>query len=174
MADYKFYMKKVLFDAQGKATKGQEYDLEQDFPGLRYKSMSGLNLYGKPTNDYTETFAETERARVFIGSDTREQTSLTLTLYFFDPLKFFPVSPEPVGTTPYSRMVANYHNFMNTISGCGIIWHDTARGRYVYMYHESAQTISKDMLLDTQYIEVQIKFKNVYGRSFDSEDQITI
>lgn len=173
MAEYHFYMKRVTQDAGGTRRKeSKEYDLEKDFAGLKYKSLSGANAYGKPKGVYAESFAEDPAMQVFVDGDgERAQTDITLSVYFLDPRKY---GASGTGSTPYARMSALYHSFVEFLANRRIIYHDDARGRYLYLYMEDAHTLPADKLIGLQYIEAQFKFKNIYGKSFASESEITL
>ena len=173
MADYKFYMTTVLQDPDGTRRKIRKYDIEGYFKGLKYKSLTGANAYGKPKGVYSESFAEEEGSRVFLDypNDNRAQTDVTLTLYFLDPNKWGGNRSE---TTPYARMCGQYHSFVKAFRNRYVIWNDTARNRYMLLYMEEAPSISADKLKGLQYIEAQFKFKNVYGRSYATEEEIVL
>ena len=79
--EYKFYMQAT--DSKGVALEGAPIkDLEVDFEGLRYLKATGLNDIGE-ARVYTETFADSDRTRVYIPSEvTHKQTTVTLSLVF--------------------------------------------------------------------------------------------
>ena len=113
MADYKFYM--IRYGETGASWK----DLEAEFPGLRYKECTGLNAYGEPKNVYSEDFAETSKAGVYVsGTPTYKQTSIKLTLVFLE-------NDEKDDSA--------YHGFLDFVSGCKMAYRDTARKRKVLM-----------------------------------------
>lgn len=142
-------------------------DIEISFPGLRYKSISGLDAYGKP-RVYSENMPESAKGSVYIPSDKslREQTDIELTLYFFDP-------DYIDGHTDEEQLMAVeevYHKFVDFVSGGSIVYYDTARKRKVKMYLNDAVTIGTDRLTGVIYKEVTFKFKNLYGQSFPTDD----
>lgn len=173
MADYKFYMQRVYQGENGTRTMDSKvYDLEADFKGLKYKSLVGASQYGKPKGVYTESFSEDKAVLAYVDpKGERAQTDITLNLYFLDPKKW---GGTGTGTTPYERMNALYHSFVETFKNCYVIYHDTARKRYIYMYMEDAHSVSADRLIGLQYIECQFKFKNVYGQTFANSTDIDI
>lgn len=136
-------------------------DLEKDFPGLKYKECTGLNSYGEPTNTYTEEFAETSKAEVFVASTPAyKQTTIKLTLVFL----------EGEGDAETGKNDAVYLDFMNFITGCKIAYRDTARKRKVLIYLSGATDPKSDTLYGQKYKEVTFTFKNVYGCSFGYDE----
>lgn len=146
MKEYKFYMIRY-----GEANASWK-DLEAEFPGLRYKECAGLNTYGEPTNVYSEDFAETSKAEVFVsGTPAYKQTTIKLTLVFLED--------DDKGDS-------TYHDFLEFVSGCKIAYRDTARKRKVLMYLTGSTEPKSDTLKGQNYKEVTFTFTNVYGCSF--------
>lgn len=162
MDGYNFYMKRVLRSSDGTLSveSGSQRDLEADFPGLRYKSCDGLGAYGAQ-RVYAETYAESDAAEVYVpASGVREQTDVTLTLYFFDPS----------GSKGYGEAIKGaevpYRSFMEYVSGTMLIYWDTARRRKVLLYLAESVSPTTDSLKSLVYKEVALKFKSVTGRSY--------
>lgn len=150
MEEYKFYM--IRYGEQDSTWK----DLETDFPGLRYKECTGLNSYGEPTNVYSEGFAETSKAEVYIsGTPAHKQTTIKLTLIFLEN----EAKDDKV-----------YRDFMAFITGCKVAYRDTARKRKVLMYLSGATEPKSDTLYGQKYKEVTFTFTNVYGHSFGYDE----
>lgn len=161
-----FYMKRIVLLADGTESEEEEYDLEEHFPGLRYKSLSGIEGYGTPRT-YTETVAESDEANVYVpATDTREQTDITLTLYFFDG------NNNKEQEDIIASIDATYHSFMEYLSSAKIIYRDNVRKRKAKMYLSSSTTPKTDSLKGLIYKEVEFKFKNIYGRSFPIDSTI--
>lgn len=168
MDSYNIYMRRVTLDEDYEEVYGDIQDLENDFEGLRYESMSGLEIYGTP-RPYAETYAESDEADVYIPEeDVRDQTELTLTLVFL----------APDGVTDDNEQVAaidaTYHAFVEFISACKVIYWDTVRNRKVKMYLSDSVSPNADEVYGVAYKEVKFKFKNVYGRSFALDDYSVI
>ena len=162
-SNYKFYMQQYpTTDAEGTTTVVK--DLQADFKGLAYKSMSGIENYGKP-NVYTEKFAESEKLSVYIPSAyVFEQTDLVLTLYFF--------GDADLGITGTKTSRDYYHDFMGYVKGKHLLYWDDARKRKALMYLSDSTTPTTDTIYGVPYIEVQFKFKNEYGHSFDVTETV--
>lgn len=151
MADYKFYMIRY---GEGNASWK---DLEADFPGLRYKECTGLNAYGELSSVYSEDFAETSKADVYVaGTPAHKQTTIKLTLVFLEN---------------DAKDDKSYRDFMAFITGSKIAYRDTARKRKVLMYLTGATEPKSDTLYGQKYKEVTFTFKNVYGHSFGYDEQ---
>lgn len=150
MEEFKFYM--MRYGETGASWK----DLEAEFPGLRYKECTGLNAYGEPKNVYSEDFAETSKADVYVaGSPAYKQTTIKLTLVFLE-------NDEKDDSA--------YHGFLEFVSGCKIAYRDTARKRKVLMYLTGSTEPKSDTLKGQNYKEVTFTFTNVYGCSFGYDE----
>lgn len=150
MEEYKFYMIRY-----GEANASWK-DLETEFPGLRYKECTGLNAYGGSKNVYSEDFAETSKADVYVaGSPAYKQTTIKLTLVFLEN---------------DAKDDKAYHDFLAFVSGCKVAYRDTARKRKVLMYLTGATEPKSDTLKGQNYKEVTFSFTNVYGCSFGYDE----
>lgn len=109
MATPQFFMQRV--DLLNQPVK----NLEEDFPGLRYKEFKGLEKYGKNKGVYTESFAETDEVQIWMSpTPIRENIELALTLLFIGE----------------NRREA-YHTFVDYISQGKIKYWDNVRNREV-------------------------------------------
>lgn len=164
---YSFFMSPVTeSEEDGTDIIGQEVDIEDHFPGLVYKSCTGLKSFGK-TRPYEEKFAEDDKASVYISpDDPRDQTTITLTLFFFD------AKEHDDDAEAIAAIDSVYRSFMTFISGCRIIYRDTARKRKVLLYLSDSTDPKTDRLYGIPYCEVDFKFQNVYGRSFGYDEEL--
>jgi len=162
---YDFFIQRVKLDENGCERKdGDEINIEEDIGGCVYKSITGVSEYGNP-RVYVENYAEDEQAQVYVNANgVRAQNELTLTLYFFDALN----AKDDVEAL--QNISEAYHKFVSYVSGCKVIYRDTARKRKVLMYLSSATSHKNDILYGVKYKEVQFEFTNVYGRSFAVDD----
>ncbi len=146
--EYKFYMQAT--DSKGVALEGAPVkDLEVDFEGLRYLKATGLNDIGE-ARVYTETFADSDRTRVYIPSEvTHKQTSVTLSLVF-------------VGKKRHET----YDAFLVYITnGFHAFW-DSARNKRLVFYVESNIGPSEELWSGSNpYLKLDITLKNVYGKT---------
>lgn len=146
MNKYKFYMQRFPIDNETQPIK----NLEEDFDGLLYSKLLGIDKYGKIKNIYTESYPESSELRTFIPSViTRDNPSLELTLYF---------------TGENRRSV--YHYFVEYISGHKLTYWDDCRNRKVDMLLIEAVEPSNDELYgNIPFIECTFKFTNLSGES---------
>lgn len=150
MADYKFYIQKVDADEN---PSGNAVDLEASFPGLRYKSCTGLETYGKIKNIETESYAESETTRVWHPSDGGlpvecESTTVSLSLLFFG-----------------EERRASLALFRELVYSGRLFYWDTARLRKACLLLKDEQTVETDTLAGLQYVAATFKFTNVWGRT---------
>lgn len=148
------------------------------FGFLRYKSCDGLESVGKPKMNYVETYAESESARVYLGQElAHEQTSVTLTLYFFgsDPnLSSGALSENEASQSEIKAASVAYNKFREKIDGKFVRYYDDYRQREVLLYLSDAVSMTTDRLHGVVYKEVQFKFTNVFGKSFSHDDASVI
>lgn len=146
--EYKFYMQAT--DSKGVALEGAPVkDLEVDFEGLRYLKATGLNDIGD-ARVYTETYADSDRTRVYIPSEvTHKQTSVTLSLVF-------------VGKKRHET----YDAFLAYITdGFHAFW-DSCRHKRLVFYVESNISPSEELWSGSNpYLKLDITLKNVYGKT---------
>lgn len=171
MADVKFYIQRYARNAEtgvwGK--DGSERSLEDDFGFCRYKSLSNVNAYGKPKSVYTETYAESNSARVWFGERaTREQVSHELVVYFFGSSPESPITKSVAEQV--SVMEAGWHKLYGFLENGLLVWHDTIRQRKILFEIADAPTISNDVVKGTPYLQVTIKLSNIFGQTFDMDD----
>lgn len=145
MNNYKFYMQRFPIND----TIQPIMTLEEDFEGLIYSKLSGIDKYGK-IRVYTESYAESSELRTFIPEEiTRDNPTLELTLYF---------------TGDNRRSI--YHRFVEYISGHKLTYWDDCRNRKVDIVLLEAIEPSDDKLIGSNlYIECTFKFTNLNGNS---------
>lgn len=172
---YSFVMRRVVQDVDsGVWSVGDAVDLEGDFVGLRYKSMSGLHSYGECKVVYSEDYAEEGGERVWFGSSAfggrslRGSVDVSLSLYFF-------ADDEGDVSLGLEECGANYHAFMDWLGNDGmVIWEDDLRCRVVLLRLGGAEEPDADNICGIPYIGVTLKFANVLGRSYAVGDYAAI
>lgn len=144
MATPQFFMQRV--DLLNQPVK----NLEEDFPGLRYKEFKGLEKYGKNKGVYTETFAETDEVQVYITpTPIRENIELTLTLVF-------------IGNSRRET----YHLFVDYISQGKIKYWDSVRKReVVFVLIEAIEPETDTLIGGADYIQVSFKLTCLNGQA---------
>ena len=163
-------MRKAVQSAAGVWSLGETVDLESRFKGLRYKSASGLRSYGRVKGVYSVSYAEEDGSRVYASQSVRrEETEVTLTLYFFDP-----ESRDTSGIE--SRRAAilaageAYAAFVAYVSGGMVVYWDTVRQVKELLYLQEAVSPSVDSVRGVIYLEAPFKFRNKHGRPFALDD----
>lgn len=169
MSDVHFFIAPVARTALGQLAIGTDVDLEETFKGLFYSSITGMNTRGKNNGIYMETFSDEEKAQVYISDNiTREKTDISLKLYFF--------APDETGDEEanYSAAQGVYDRFLDFIEGKRLVYHDTYRKRFVYIYLVDKTDPSKEVLYGHPYLECTFKFKNIYGKTFKQPSDIIL
>lgn len=132
----------------------QEIDLENhpEFKGLRYSKAVGLDKVGKPRT-YTEKFSDSDRLRVYIPETlTNDATTVEFTFFF-------------VG----ENRRTSYQNFVEYVRNGYKVYHDDARGKYLYFFVNSEITPATERWYgNTPYLELKLTVQNIFGRTFDS------
>lgn len=127
-------------------------------------SVEGLHNFGQLRN-YTETFPESGMADVVL-SDVREPTEVTLNLIFLPSLNTANSSQE----AQYKEIEGVYTYLIERLQGKKVFYRDTTvRKRMALLYLESQTEVKDERLYGQVYIKASLKFKNYYGRCFESE-----
>lgn len=155
MENYRFYFQKANKDG---SANGTAYDLETDFPGLRYSSMSGLETVGAVKNVYTENYPEESGTRVWHPSDggdavSYENTELTLTV-------------AALGDDRRSQLRA----FMDLLHSGRLYYWDTARKLKALVIMTEERTVEKDTLKGVMVMLTSIKLTNLWGIAKPCDD----
>lgn len=150
---YNFYMQEC--DSKGEIIAGSALkNLEQDFEGLRYSKIDGIEAIGAPKNVYSESFADSDRLRVYAPKDVKhKETTVTLTLYF-------------VGENRFKGLYA----FNEYIKGGFHRYWDNARNKWFAFYIKDELKPADSMWYgSTPYLKMDYKLVNIFGRTFDVE-----
>ena len=150
---YNFYMQEC--DSKGRIIAGSApKNLEQDFEGLRYSKIDGIEAIGAPKNVYSESFADSDRLRVYAPKDVKhKETTVTLTLYF-------------VGENRFKSLYA----FNEYIKAGFHRYHDDARNKWFAFYiKDELKPADSQWHGSTPYLKMDYKLINIFGRTFDVE-----
>ncbi len=149
---YNFYMTSCT--NKGEAIAGaSRMNLEADFSGLRYSKAEGLDKVGAAKNIYTETYADSERTRVYVPDVvTNEPTTVNFTFFF-------------VGDTrreSYDAFIAYVRN------GCKV-YYDDARKKYLYFFVKNEIKPAEEAHYGSvPYLKMTLSVQNIFGRTFDA------
>lgn len=153
METYKFYMQAC--DKNGELISVAEVkDLEVDFVGLRYSKAEGLNKKGKIKNVYTESYADSDKLRVYFPDKVaREATTVTLEFFF-------------VGEERYRT----YDEFYDYVTGGFRAFWDTKRGKRLFFYAPEEYSPAEEMWYGSMpYLKLSLVVQNIFGDTFDVE-----
>lgn len=148
---------------------GDVRNLEKDFGFCRYKSLSGLNAVGSPKGVYTEDYVDGSSLRVWLPDTMKlSATDVTLSVLFFgsDPSLPVTLSTEEL----ISKAEESWTAFREWLSGGVFVWYDDVRQRRALLCPTEACEPSVDVVKGVPYIQCDVKFKNLFGRSFSGSD----
>lgn len=164
MIEPKIYITRITTNKDGTDQPDEEVEISDKFKGLCYNAVSGLDKYGK-IRMYKEIYPESPKIDVFIPSDfTREATTISLKLYFFDP------NNSSDQETAVAAVEKIYNDFVEYISGVKIKYRDNVRKRKALLCLEEAVDPDVDRLYGVVYKSVTFKFNNIYGQTFALDD----
>lgn len=170
MTEGKFYIGRYVKDANGKwVADGDMKSLEDDFGFVRYKAMSGLNSRGKQKAVYTESYAESNSLRVYIDKDAaRENITSTLQVCIFGK---DPSSSESIELADaMEKAEKSWHSLYDWLEGALIFWLDEYRRRKALFFLQDAVDPTTDNIKNVPYLLCSVKFTNVFGRTFGTDD----
>lgn len=148
MRDIKYYIQRVDISNQNAVS------LEDDFTNIRFLEISGLNSVGASKAIYTESYAESDRLRVYIPSDgenTHEATSITLKLLIF-------------GNEKERNM--SYREFVNYITnGIHSYWDTKNEIKFDFVVKDEIVVVEEDYSNIPPYMIIEIKLQNLNGKS---------
>lgn len=160
-SQYQFYMQACDIDGNKMACPpdytGEDkelienaIDLEEYFEGLHYLKCVGIDTIGKAKNIYTETYSDSERMRVYMPEDIKnEATTIVLTLAFFGKNR------------AYTR--DRFNEYVR--HGFHKYW-DTARMKEFIFFIKDELPIGEEMWYGSMpYLKCDYKLQNVKGKT---------
>ena len=149
---YNFYMQECTKD--GVLIEGTKKNLEHDFNGLKYSRMDGIETIGATKNIYTETFADSDKQKVYMPKEvTHKPTDITFTVFF-------------LGENRYKV----YDEF-NAYIGKGLhkYWDDARKKWFIFYVSDEIKPAEQKWHGSEPYLKMSYKLKNIYGMTFDLE-----
>jgi hypothetical protein len=127
---------------------GTTYDLEKDFDGLLVSKIKGLDDKGEIKNRYTETYADSEKLRVYHPTTPLyKETTIKLDILFSKALRGYKLDA-----------------FTNLIKGGTLIMYETSRGRcFEFVYMKDTIVSDERMYGGQPYKEVEFELQNIRG-----------
>jgi len=147
-SQYTHYMQRVDLDSQ------PTYDIEEQFSGLLYMRAEGMNDIGKSKNVYTETYADSDRLRVFLpnnGEYTNEATKITM---------HFLVLGEAVSREAVIRSFENYVR-----EGIHRYWDDARNLEFDFIVQDEIKVSDEKWHGSSPYVEIAVVMQNLNGKT---------
>lgn len=170
MTEKNYVMRRYVYSADGVyRADGDEKSLEGSFGHVRLVSLSGINAIGKQKGVYTESYPESDSLRVYVSpSVCCESTSVTLSLCVFG------AAPDMQSSLTVAEQIAelerSWYSLYDFLAGALILWSDDCRGYKALLYVSEECVPSSDIVRGIPYLRCDVKFKNVFGRTFPVDD----
>lgn len=147
-SQYTHYMQRVDIESQ------PTYDIEEQFGGLLYMKADGMNDIGKAKNIYTETYADSDRLRVYLPNDgvyTNEATKITM--------HFLVVGDE-------ASREATIQDFQNYVrEGVHRYWDDARNLEFDFIVQEEIKVSDEKWHGSSPYVEIEVVMQNLNGKT---------
>lgn len=146
---YTHYMERVdITDSLG------QIDIEEQFSGLLYMRAEGMNDVGKSKNVYTETYADSDRLRVYLPNDGNYNNDATkITMHFF-------VVGDKDSRQATIRAFETYVR-----EGIHRYW-DTARNlEFDFIVQDEIKVSDEKWHGSSPYVEIQVPMQNLNGKT---------
>ena len=147
---YTHYIKRVDITSPAQPT----YDIEEHFVGLLYMRAEGMNDIGKSKNVYTETYADSDRLRVYLPNDgnyTNDATKITM--------HFLVVGDEASRRTT----ILSFETYVR--EGIHRYW-DTARNlEFDFIVQDEIKVSDERWHGSNPYVEIQVVMQNLNGKT---------
>lgn len=119
---------------------------------LLYRKCSGLEDFGKVKNIYTETYADSDTVRAdFPTTITREATTVTLNMIVKRDASI-------------ENGDGDIYTVIDLVSGnAPVVFWDNIRRKMAVVTLTSAVEIKEDKYKGMKYVEIELKFNNLYG-----------
>lgn len=150
---YKFYIVQsgtFTPTSSGYATisGGTTFDLEKDFDGLLVSKIKGLDDKGEIKNRYTESYADSDKLRVYHPTTPLyKETTIKLDILFSKSMRSYMID-----------------KFANLIKSGTLVFYETSRGRcFEFIYMKDTVVSDEKMYGGQPYKEVEFELQNVRG-----------
>lgn len=148
-SQYTHYMQRVdTTDSLG------QIDIEEQFSGLLYMRAEGLNDIGKSKNVYTETYADSDRLRVFLPNDgdyTNEATKITM--------HFLVVGSASQRQTT----IKNFFDYVRV--GIHRYWDDARNLEFDFVVQDEIKVSDERWHGSNPYVEIAVVMQNLNGKT---------
>lgn len=147
-SQYTHYMQRVDIESQ------PIYDIEEQFGGLLYMKADGMNNIGKAKNIYTETYADSDRLRVYLPNDgvyTNEATKITM--------HFLIVGDE----ASREATIQDFQNYV--IEGIHRYWDDARNLEFDFIVQDEIKVSDEKWHGSSPYVEIEVVMQNLNGKT---------
>lgn len=147
-SQYTHYMQRVDLDSQ------PTYDIEEQFSGLLYMRAEGMNDIGKSKNVYTETYADSDRLRVFLpnnGEYTNEATKITM--------HFLVVGDADTR----QGIIDDFYEYVRI--GVHRYWDDARNLEFDFIVQDEIKVSDEKWHGSSPYVEIAVVMQNLNGKT---------
>jgi hypothetical protein len=130
------------------------YDIEEQFSGLLYMRAEGMNDIGKSKNVYTETYADSDRLRVFLPNDgvyANEATKITM--------RFLVVGDAETR----QNTIAEFYEYVRV--GVHRYWDDARNLEFDFVVQDEIKVSDERWHGSNPYVEIAVVMQNLNGKT---------
>jgi hypothetical protein len=130
------------------------YDIEEQFAGLLYMKADGMNNIGKSKNIYTETYADSDRLRVYLPNDgvyTNEATKITM--------HFLVVGDEDTR----QATIRSFETYVR--EGIHRYWDDARNLEFDFIVQDEIKVSDEKWHGSSPYVEIEVVMQNLNGKT---------
>lgn len=130
------------------------YDIEAHFDGLLYMKAEGMNDIGKPKNVYTETYADSDRLRVYLPNDGNYANEATkITMHFLI-----------VGNaTQRESTLKAFSDYVRV--GIHRYWDDARNLEFDFIVQDEIKVSDEKWHGSNPYVEIAVPMQNLNGKT---------
>lgn len=147
-SQYTHYMQRVDVESQ------PVYDIEEQFAGLLYMKADGMNNIGKAKNIYTETYADSDRLRVYLPNDgvyTNEATKITM--------HFLVVGDKDTR----QASIRSFETYVR--EGIHRYWDDARNLEFDFIVQDEIKVSDEKWHGSSPYVEIEVVMQNLNGKT---------
>ena len=147
-SQYTHYMQRVDIESQ------PIYDIEEQFAGLLYMKADGMNNIGKAKNIYTETYADSDRLRVYLPNDgvyTNEAPKITM--------HFLVVGDE----ASREATIRSFETYVR--EGIHRYWDDARNLEFDFIVQDEIKVSDEKWHGSSPYVEIEVVMQNLNGKT---------
>lgn len=148
-SQYTHYMQRVdITDSLG------QIDIEEHFAGLLYMRAEGMNDIGKSKNVYTETYADSDRLRVYLPNDgvyTNDATKITM--------HFLVVGDADTR----QGIIDDFYEYVRI--GVHRYWDDARNLEFDFIVQDEIKVSDEKWHGSSPYVEIAVVMQNLNGKT---------